>query len=912
MGKRPYDHIDEAMRLAEAGKPDRAESAFKKGVESYERQEQEGLAFALGRLGDFYIQRGRPQEALAVLRRAAAAYDPPPAVFADLCTLLLDLGGLDEYFRILARWRDAEEERIKRWAGLRDQEDLSRQVEGPARFALGQASGLAREGDLNVVLPLLDHLLVWLREQGMEDAVWQTRGQVGYAYERAGDLETATDYYSKAVDEGSSDRHTFTRLLINLEKRKQFDQALAVCERAMELDPDANWLLDLRKRHARLLGKSKGKKGKTQEPIPEFIARKGKEHIELKLQQKVSPMPQDLALHGHAGLAVVPQGGKSPRLSAWSIKDGEERWATSCDATGLTLGGETLLAWTRHAAVGEGPTTLEFFDIKGDLLANTSIPDALSEVAAHNNGFYVGCRNGVLYSYDGDGRLRWEYRVPGAKEKYDRPYLRPCPYYVATDQDGDLAVYTSFSLVEAVDRSGRRRWHWEASGKSSKERISEGGITLEFSVSFGPTAISSLAVAQDGSGALVSVDGEVYWLDGEKGKARKIRAPKETERSRFGATGSENLFFLNRQGLRVYKGGRQAGGLKNVGYSATITSHPDLPLYSVCSDRDCWLIDGDGKKWAHLEFARAPVGVGFAGHLFVVAAGSLIVIDTQRVLDSVSPSAAEKQIDDVDGKSEDLRAWSLQRPGRSASPESHVSDEGRITERTIPGKKSPLPARGKTRYISRGGDEVTIEQLALEQYQEEGYRGVWSENDYWWQIMMLLYWDTVYARIPESYDPRLGKFPGLMQDIPHDMFSPEFYARRRSMIAARHKSLEARGLLGIRSTSPEQELRKSWKVHKGEPCRIFDKWQKFNVNDLSLATEALSHEQLVVIMDRLLQNFNENRRGLPDLFLVKGGEPLFAEVKAEKEKVDPAQQAWHDYLADEVNTRVEICRVAES
>jgi len=178
--------------------------------------------------------------------------------------------------------------------------------------------------------------------------------------------------------------------------------------------------------------------------------------------------------------------------------------------------------------------------------------------------------------------------------------------------------------------------------------------------------------------------------------------------------------------------------------------------------------------------------------------------------------------------------------------------------------------------------------------------------------MTLLYWDVVFARLPNVYDPRLGEFPSQLQDIPRDLFSADYYTRRKDLIAARHDTLSSRGVLGLGSTSPEQELRRAWGRHRGKPCRLFDKWQKFTVNDLALGTRVLSHEQLVAIMNRLLQDFNNDRRGLPDLFLVKDDEPLFVEVKAEREKVDTAQEAWHKYLTEEARVGVEICRVSET
>jgi hypothetical protein len=118
-------------------------------------------------------------------------------------------------------------------------------------------------------------------------------------------------------------------------------------------------------------------------------------------------------------------------------------------------------------------------------------------------------------------------------------------------------------------------------------------------------------------------------------------------------------------------------------------------------------------------------------------------------------------------------------------------------------------------------------------------------------------------------------------------------------------------LFGLRAPSPERELRSAWKKHKGKPCRFFDKWQKFSEDELAFAPQVLNHSQLVKIMDRLLRDFNNNRRGLPDLFLAKDGEPLFVEVKSRREKIEQHQLEWHNFLAKEVGVQVVVCRIAE-
>ena len=84
----------------------------------------------------------------------------------------------------------------------------------------------------------------------------------------------------------------------------------------------------------------------------------------------------------------------------------------------------------------------------------------------------------------------------------------------------------------------------------------------------------------------------------------------------------------------------------------------------------------------------------------------------------------------------------------------------------------------------------------------------------------------------------------------------------------------------------------------------------FTIDELLIATQALQKKQLLLIMQRLLENFNENRRGLPDLFLVKpNGKALFVEVKSEKEKVADHQITWHHFLKNHVQIPVVIFRV---
>ena len=104
---------------------------------------------------------------------------------------------------------------------------------------------------------------------------------------------------------------------------------------------------------------------------------------------------------------------------------------------------------------------------------------------------------------------------------------------------------------------------------------------------------------------------------------------------------------------------------------------------------------------------------------------------------------------------------------------------------------SPAP---KVLYKTSMGN-VFAEQLAQQYYSSQGYSSTWSENDFWWEVMALLFWDIIFARIEgavvvindgEEYDPQPGNeefeksFSTFIQmnGMPHDFFTIEFYQRR--------------------------------------------------------------------------------------------------------------------------------------
>jgi Fanconi-associated nuclease 1 len=175
--------------------------------------------------------------------------------------------------------------------------------------------------------------------------------------------------------------------------------------------------------------------------------------------------------------------------------------------------------------------------------------------------------------------------------------------------------------------------------------------------------------------------------------------------------------------------------------------------------------------------------------------------------------------------------------------------------------------------------------FALECFAADGWNGIWSENAYWAEVMVLLFWDIYWMPVPGQWNTPRAPF----DDMPHDLFGKGFYERRQRHIVTRLGQIAAR-------LDVAKVMRGILHGHRGEGCRPVENWDAFTDNELTAAA-VLPRQLLVSIMRRLLEDFNEHRSGWPDLYLWdRDGAVLFAEVKAEGDELRPNQVDTIEFL----------------
>jgi tetratricopeptide (TPR) repeat protein len=214
-GKRPFDAIAQAEQAWQAGDSARAEKLFEVGIAAYDREEPDGLAFALGRCGAFLLAQGRRDEAARVLEQAIEQKTDIPAIWSDYLRIVEDRRDIDSFKRSVERM------------------DASVRYHIEPAFLLAYARRADREGATIFAEQVARWIIERSARKGDKEGRWAAIGDLGRILERAGHLDQAVKLWRDAFDEGSCDPDTASRLSMHLERAKDYAGAMLVIREAL-------------------------------------------------------------------------------------------------------------------------------------------------------------------------------------------------------------------------------------------------------------------------------------------------------------------------------------------------------------------------------------------------------------------------------------------------------------------------------------------------------------------------------------------------------------------------------------------------------------------------------------------------------------------------------------------------------
>ncbi|KAJ3219685.1 hypothetical protein HDU67_010047 [Dinochytrium kinnereticum] len=221
-----------------------------------------------------------------------------------------------------------------------------------------------------------------------------------------------------------------------------------------------------------------------------------------------------------------------------------------------------------------------------------------------------------------------------------------------------------------------------------------------------------------------------------------------------------------------------------------------------------------------------------------------------------------------------------------------------VPTRTVTASKLPSTTTAKAIYIDPEGTERTVEDLALQHWIGEGWKGYHSENSIITTLFGLLFWDVIFD------DSVVGVFVSPFQDAPLDLLTEFFWEARREKI---EKRLEVIRGGGFREVLEEVEGRE--RVGRTR-CRGVN-WKMFTKEEVLEIAECFGGHALARICEGFCKSYWAHSGGVPDLCVWHYERKCvkLIEVKGEGDRLSSSQKVWLEFLLA-ADVDVEVFHVA--
>jgi hypothetical protein len=218
------------------------------------------------------------------------------------------------------------------------------------------------------------------------------------------------------------------------------------------------------------------------------------------------------------------------------------------------------------------------------------------------------------------------------------------------------------------------------------------------------------------------------------------------------------------------------------------------------------------------------------------------------------------------------------------------------------------------KWVAQDGSLSSVEQIATEFYISQGYSVTRCER----VLISTLVATFLCTSLQDTSDPRVcivfrkstkgwtsknrdTESIGIL--LPEDFGSAEFYKRRKNAIQANLSSIQNAGNL---SNTFDNLLRTS------ESLRDY-LWVNDDdaIETSKAALNILPKEIVISSLEWAIQDFWQRQPGWPDLFVYKGNEYKFVEVKSPHDKLSQEQMQWFEWASGQ-DIPSEILRVGKN
>ena len=191
----------------------------------------------------------------------------------------------------------------------------------------------------------------------------------------------------------------------------------------------------------------------------------------------------------------------------------------------------------------------------------------------------------------------------------------------------------------------------------------------------------------------------------------------------------------------------------------------------------------------------------------------------------------------------------------------------------------------KLYFIDSSGADVDTETIVYQYLKSLNLNVLRTEVAFWQALTTLVYWDEIYDFTPEYGD-----------DIPRDLFTPEFYIKRKTKIDKKYHFIQKHGIVDVLEESINNYINNNYFSRL-----IHDQNEELHISAPLIKTfiKRIDLKQFCFITYNIVKDYNSNRAGLPDFIAWNEHDLVHIEAKRFKEKVLKSQEYWFELFNQE-------------
>jgi Fanconi-associated nuclease 1 len=187
----------------------------------------------------------------------------------------------------------------------------------------------------------------------------------------------------------------------------------------------------------------------------------------------------------------------------------------------------------------------------------------------------------------------------------------------------------------------------------------------------------------------------------------------------------------------------------------------------------------------------------------------------------------------------------------------------------------------KSLFYDLDNDLCSVEDIALEHYQQNGWKGVHCEGSIWHTLFGLIMWDIIWIEIP-------GVFITPFQSCPLDFRTECFYEARKTQIDSFLSEI------GSGACDLVDLLKSRFSSQFGVSC-VGVRWDSWSLDDLITVVECFGCGFVSAVLGIISKDAACYFGGMPDLTIWKTTpkvEGKLVEVKGPRDRLQANQEAW--------------------